>query len=114
MSRSARAHEKGLPANLFLQKNHECSVSLKCKPRSIDSMKIRLLAAFAANDDAVAEQSLHLVYMWQPGRGPSIKYVTLFCSNFDSPPPARNCHTFSDSFPLESDVLYRRPLRSIP
>ena len=30
----------------------------------------------------------------------------------DSPPSATNCHTFSDSLPLERDVLYGRPLRS--
>ena len=25
-------------------------------------------------------------------------------------PPVTNCHTFSDPFPLERDVLYGRPL----
>ena len=28
----------------------------------------------------------------------------------DPHPPVTNCHTFSDPFPLERDVLYGRPL----
>jgi len=29
-------------------------------------------------------------------------------------PPVTNCHTFSDPFPLERDVLYGRPLMRLP
>jgi len=31
----------------------------------------------------------------------------------DSPPPVTNCHAFSDPLPLERDVLYGRPLRTV-
>ena len=31
------------------------------------------------------------------------------------PPPVTNCHTFSDPLPpLERDILYGRPLMSLP
>jgi len=30
------------------------------------------------------------------------------------PLPVTNCHTFSDPFPVERDVLYGRPLHVVP
>ena len=49
-----------------------------------------------------------------------MKHTIVNCENTDSvtphdlyPSPVTNCHTFSDPFPLERDILYGRPLGQI-